>query len=111
MVDLTGTLWENAYPDPGTCCCQGFASHVAHVFYRDIAGFAKIDQVNKKICIQFNETALNNCEATIPLRDDQVSIKWQKKGNTLFYDLKVPDYYTVKIRNNTSLKNVLLEGL
>lgn len=107
MADLSGTLWENTYP--GSSCCHGFASHVAYVFYRDIAGFAKIDQINKKIFIQFNETDLNNCIATIPIGDDQVSIKWQKKGKILVYDLKIPDNYKVEIHNNTNLKLLQIE--
>jgi alpha-L-rhamnosidase len=99
MADMTGTLWENTFP--GSSCCHGFASHVAYVFYRDIAGFSKIDQVNKKISIQFNETGLTSCEASFPVGNDLVSVKWTIKGKTLIYNLKVPDNYTVEVVNKT----------
>jgi len=104
MAERTGTLWENIYP--GTSCCHGFASHVAHVFYRDIAGLSKIDRVNREIIIRFNECGLNRCEATVPVGDDIISLNWKKEGKELIYELKLPDNYKVKIENNTRCKIV-----
>jgi len=104
MAERTGTLWENIYP--GTSCCHGFASHVAHVFYRDIAGLSKIDGVNREIIIRFNECGLNRCEATVPVGDDIISLNWKKEGKELIYELKLPDNYKVKIENNTGCKIV-----
>lgn len=102
MAERTGTLWENIYP--GTSCCHGFASHVAHVFYRDIAGLAKIDGVNREIILSFNKCGLNRCEATVPVGDDIISLNWKKEGKELVYDLNLPENYTVEIQNYTGYK-------
>jgi alpha-L-rhamnosidase len=104
MAERTGTLWENIRP--GTSCCHGFASHVAHVFYRNIAGLAKIDGVNRKIMIKFNESGLNRCEATVPIGNELISLNWIKEGKKLVYELRLPDNYTVEIQNNTEYKLV-----
>jgi hypothetical protein len=102
MANTTGTLWENVKPQ--CSCCHGFASHIAYVFYRDIAGLSNIDNLNKKIFIKFNNVDLNWCEAAVPAGDGIVSLKWEKKNDKLIYKINTPDGYSVDITNNSNLK-------
>ena len=102
MADLTGTLWENTFP--GTSCCHGFASHVAHLFYRDVAGVKRIDAIHKKITIQFNEQNLLWCDVSIPIGKDKLTLKWVRHKSTLDYQLTIPKDYTVEIINHSKLQ-------
>jgi hypothetical protein len=101
MAQQTGTLWENIYP--GSSCCHGFASHVAHVFYRDLAGLSKIDRINRKVTIRFSSTGLSRCEATVPAEDEVISFKWEKQGDKLVYELQLPSGYSLEVENNSGL--------
>lgn len=102
MANLTGTLWENIHTRASVN--HGFASHIAHVFYRDLLGLKNIDVINKKIFIVFNDTDVKNCKGSVPLGEELVSLEWEKKGNTLYYTYDVPAGYDVYVSNNTSLK-------
>jgi hypothetical protein len=102
MANLTGTLWENI--TTVASCNHGFASHVAHVFYRDMLGLNRIDPINKKIVVVFNDTDIKTCQGTVPVGDQLIHMKWEKQGKTLRYTLTVPDGYNVILRNNTNLK-------
>jgi len=103
MANLTGTLWENI--TTVASCNHGFASHVAHIFYRDMLGLNRIDPVSKQLDIVFNDTDVKNCSGTVPVGDQFISLQWEKKGKSLYYTLAVPDGYTVTIKNNTVLKH------
>lgn len=102
MAKLTGTLWENIHSRASLN--HGFASHIAHVFYRDFLGLKEIDISGKKIFIMFNDIDLKSCKGTIPLGDDVISIEWEKKGNNIIYNYSIPEGYSVFVNNNTSLK-------
>ncbi len=102
MANLTGTLWENT--TTVASCNHGFASHVAHVFYRDMLGISRIDPIGKQIDVTFNDTNVKTCQGTIPVSDQTIHMKWEKKGKKLLYVLSVPDGYTVNVKNNTDLK-------
>ena len=84
-------------------CNHGFASHVAHVFYRDMLGVNRIDPVNKQIDVVFNDTDVKNCRGTIPVGAQIISMQWEKKGGKLTYKLSVPDGYKVNVMNHTGL--------
>ena len=102
MANLTGTLWENI--TTVASCNHGFASHVAHVFYRDMLGLNRIDPVHKQIDVAFNDTDVKTCRGTVPLGDQLISMQWEKKGKKLNYTLSVPDGYKVNIINRTGLE-------
>jgi len=102
MANLTGTLWENITTTAS--CNHGFASHVAHVFYRDMLGLNHIDPVNKKIDVVFHDTDIKTCRGTVPVGDQLIRMNWEKKGRVLQYTLSVPEGYTVNIKNNTGLR-------
>ncbi|WP_321995535.1 hypothetical protein [Draconibacterium orientale] len=102
MVARTGTLWENIHTRASLN--HGFASHVAHAYYRDVLGAKDVDLVNKRICIEFNKHDLDWCKGSIPLGDGLLTISWEKKGNKLMYSYDAPANYNVFVSNNTRLK-------
>jgi len=97
MADRTGTLWENvgAYAS----CNHGFASHVAHMLYRDVLGLHRIDPVNKVVDLRFGDLRLNWCEGRIPINGDAVYLRWWEEGERIDYTLTVPAGYTVQVEN------------
>ncbi len=97
MADRTGTLWENMDPNQGYSCCHGFASHICHTLYRDVLGIKQVDQVGRKVVIAFGDVKLDRCEGTIPTADGKVTLRWRREGDTLVYQLSVPDGYEVEI--------------
>ena len=101
MANLTGTLWENITTTAS--CNHGFASHVAHVYYRDMLGLNRIDPVNKRLDVVFNDSDVKICQGVVPVGNQQISMKWEKKGRTLSYELSTPDGYTVNVKNNSGL--------
>ena len=102
MANLTGTLWENI--TTVASCNHGFASHVAHVFYRDMLGLNRIDPINRQIDVVFNDTDVKSCRGTVPVDDQLISMLWEKKEKKLIYTLSVPDGYKVNIINRSGLK-------
>ncbi|HOA74803.1 MAG TPA: hypothetical protein PL151_17985 [Phycisphaerae bacterium] len=100
MADRTGTLWENV--DPGASCNHGFASHIVHTLYRDIAGLYRVDAIGRRIELRFCDvTGLNWCEGSVPVRDGMVSLRWWKEGDRTLYRLDAPAGYTVTVQNLT----------
>lgn len=102
MAELTGTLWENIHTRASLN--HGFASHIAHVFYRDLLGLKEVDVINKKIFITFNDTDIKSCKGIVPAGNDMLRLQWEKKGKKLIYNYLVPTDYEVFITNNTSFK-------
>ena len=99
MAKTTGTLWENM--TTVASCNHGFASHIAHVLYRDILGVKSISPGEKKIEIKFTDTGLKSCRGKIPVNNDYITFEWMKKDNTLSYYLDVPKGYKVSIENDS----------
>ena len=104
MADRTGTLWEN----DGTyaSCNHGFASHICHVLYRDVVGFAAIDPIGKKISVRFQKfDALDFAEGSHPLPGGESAfLRWEKKDGKLAYTLRVPQGYDVAVTNDSGLE-------
>ncbi len=102
MADRTGTLWEN--DGPYASCNHGFASHLCHVFYRDILGIAEVDTVHKKIIIRFPKIDyLNWVKGTQPIPGGIISLHWKKKDEKLTYTLSTPQNYETIIENASGL--------
>jgi len=97
MADRTGTLWENvgAYAS----CNHGFASHVAHMLYRDVLGLYRIDPANREVHLRFADLRLNWCVGRVPLKEGPVDLKWWKEGEGIHYSLAVPAGYAVHVEN------------
>ncbi len=102
MAQLTGTLWENVHTRASLN--HGFASHIAHAYYRDVLGVKDVDLVNKRICVELNEVDLAWCEGSMPLAKGAFHLRWKKKGNRLIYHYEAPADYDVYVKNNTDLR-------
>ena len=97
MSNRTGTLWEN--DDTRGSCNHGFASHVAHVLYRDILGIQRVDTQNKSVTLGFFDLPLDWCEGRIPVGEDAVSLLWWREGQKLHYRVRLPGGFSLKVEN------------
>ncbi|MDX9754500.1 MAG: hypothetical protein RBU29_11090, partial [bacterium] len=95
MVDRTGTLWENV--DPGASCNHGFASHTAHVLYRDVLGIYAVDPLAKTITLRFADVNLDWCEGILPLADGEISLRWWREDEEIQYQIDYPAGYTLQV--------------
>jgi len=101
MAITTGTLWEHTKPTAS--CNHGFASHAGYVLLRDFGGIRRIDPVNRCIDILFTDNDLGYCEVRLPVGNDVLGLKWEKKGSKIYYDLKTPPNYKIRIDNSSGL--------
>ena len=93
MADRTGTLWENVGAEAS--CNHGFASHVAHSFYRDVLGVREVDARKKVVRLKIAEVGLDWCEGRLLTPQGPVAIRWWKdKGRTLCH-AEVPVGYVL----------------
>ena len=100
MAERTGTLWE--HDAPTASCSHGFASHIAHVLYRDVLGVKNIDRVKKTIELRFPDVPLEHCTGEIPLEDGVLKVSWKKIGGKLSYHHEAPEGYTVSIQTDAA---------
>ena len=91
MADLTGTLWENM--TTVASCNHGFASHIAHVLYRDVLGVYDISPVEKQVVLRMIDSGLEQCKGSIPVGDESVDIEWTKNGEEFTVSLSLPEGY------------------
>jgi alpha-L-rhamnosidase len=101
MAERTGTLWEHT--DERASCNHGFASHVAHLFYRDVLGLYKVDRKNKAITLRFADIDLEWCNGRLPGKDGFIHLDWIKRDGKIFYQLECPSGYDVKVENISGL--------
>ncbi|MCK5729439.1 MAG: hypothetical protein KAH68_00105 [Draconibacterium sp.] len=104
MAKRTGTLWENI--STTASCNHGFASHVVHLFYRDVLGIYDINIDEKTITIQFSNININSCKGQVPIGNNVVQLEWERSENTIQYKLNLPEDYKVEIKN-TSGSNLI----
>jgi len=104
MAERTGTLWENigAYAS----CNHGFASHVAHVFYRDVLGIFEIDINKKKITLRFTDLDLQSCEGQIAIENEIFKLEWRRDDRAIRYRIRTPKGYQVAVENLSDLQIV-----
>ena len=103
MADRTGTLWENDLDYAS--CNHGFASHVAHVFYRDILGIANVDCDAKKIEIRVPKIeSLEWCAGVRPVPGGAIKLRWEKDGAKTRYALETPEGYDVNVTGDVELE-------
>lgn len=102
MADRTGTLWE--HDAPTASCSHGFASHIAHVLYRDVLGVKTIDRVKKRIQLHFADVPLKHCAGEIPHKDGVLKVSWKKDGCRFFYRCEAPEGYAVSVSAEPTLR-------
>jgi alpha-L-rhamnosidase len=95
MAERTGTLWENMTPHAS--CNHGFASHVAHVLYRDALGVRTLDPIGKRVVVRPGGVDLDWCRGRLPTPDGAVNLAWRRAGATVRYHVDVPDRYVVEV--------------
>jgi alpha-L-rhamnosidase len=102
MAQRTGTLWENigAYAS----CNHGFASHIAHVFYRDVLGIYAIDFQQKKIILRFTDLDMSSCQGKMPIGDQMVKLEWLRNEKTITYKIEYPQGYEIEVKNLSRLE-------
>jgi len=101
MAERTGTLWE--HNDVRASCNHGFASHVCHIFLRDILGLADIDAPGRRIEVCLPDLPLDWCRGALPVGDESIDMEWWREGGHLHYRVRVPIGFTVDV---TSAKGV-----
>jgi len=101
MAERTGTLWENI--DLSASANHGFASHVAHVLYRDVLGVASIDAVERLVRVRMPDSSQQWCEGRLPVGGGAVSVRWEKRSGTVEYRVDVPAGYRVTVENASGL--------
>jgi hypothetical protein len=77
----------------------GFTSVLVHVLYRDILGLRRVDTVNRRIEIRFQDIPLENCEGRVPTPGGPIALRWTRHPDRLEYTLRHPDGYQVTIQN------------
>ena len=95
MVELTGTLWENM--TTVASCNHGFASHIAHVLYRDVLGVYDISPTEKKVVLRMIDSGLHHCKGSIPVGDESVDVEWTKENDKFVVTLALPKRYTHQV--------------
>ena len=106
MAERTGTLWENT--GEYASCDHGFASHIAHVLYRDTLGIYSIDTIGKHIILRFSNTDIEWCKGSLPTSDGVVSFEWHKENGIICWKANVPQGYLIDVKadNNVKIKRI-----
>jgi len=94
MAQITGTLWE--HKDASASCNHGFASHVAHILYRDILGL-RVDPVAKTVIFRIPDLPLDWCDARIPVGNEWIEAGWRRKAGAIQHHLRVPKGFVATI--------------
>lgn len=97
MADRTGTLWEN--DGDYASCNHGFASHVAHILFRDVLGVYRVDAVERVVTLRFADLKIDWCEGRVPTAGGAINLRWWKDGDKLVYKIDTPAGFKVEVRN------------
>ena len=93
MVELTGTLWEHM--SSTASCNHGFASHLAHVIYRDVAGLYEVDRVAKTVTLRLRDVGLKSCSAVLPVPDGEIRLDWTCKDGKFDWKIDLQKGYVL----------------
>ena len=108
MADRTGTLWE--LDSDGASCNHGFASHILHIFYRNVLGIASVDVIKRNVVVRFPKIdKLDWASGVMPVGDSSIKLRWEKKDGKLVFSLLFPPGYTADIENETGLELVVAD--
>jgi alpha-L-rhamnosidase len=97
MADRTGTLWE--HDAPHASCNHGFASHAAHVLYRDVLGLARVNPATQTVRVRMSDVPLAWCSGSIPTPAGPVSLTWRRDDGRRRYHLTLPPGFTAEVVN------------
>ena len=107
MVELTGTLWENM--TTVASCNHGFASHIAHVLYRDVLGVYDISPTEKTVVLRMIDSGLKHCKGSIPVGEESVDIEWTNDNGKFAVSLSLPKGYSYRMQPTDSQVTVNLK--
>lgn len=107
MAELTGTLWENM--TTVASCNHGFASHIAHVLYRDVLGAYDISPTEKMVTLRMIDSGMEHCKGSIPVGEESVDIEWTKNGEDFAVILSLPEGYNFEVIPTQNKVNVVLK--
>lgn len=99
MAERTGTLWE--HDSPGASCNHGFASHAAHVLFRDVLGLREVDRLDRTVTLRFGDVKLDRCAGSTPTADGPIALEWRRTGEQIVYRVATPPGYRVTVRNDS----------
>ena len=94
MAKKTLTLWE--HKDTSASCNHGFASHVAHILYRDVLG-VRIDPAGKVVEFRIPDLPLEWCEGRMPVEGGCVDASWRRRDGRTIHRLSVPRGYRTEV--------------
>ena len=100
MAELTGTLWENM--TTVASCNHGFASHIAHILYRDILGVYNVSPTEKMVTLRIIDSGMEHCKGSIPVGEESVDVEWKKEGGKFVVALSLPTGYSYKVVQSAS---------
>lgn len=101
MAERTGTLWENV--GDYASCNHGFASHIAHVLYRDVLGAREVDLPGKRVLYRIPDVRLERCEGSIPTPDGPIRLSWRRGAEGVEHSFDVPSGWTIRVENASGL--------
>jgi len=101
MVEQTGTLWENM--GSNASCNHGFASHLAHVLYRDVLGFYDVDRVGKSLQVKILDTGIASCKGSLPVGNEKIDLVWVMKDGKIYYRLTTPPGWRISVESPLEL--------
>ena len=78
MAEQTGTLWE--HEGTRASCNHGFASYVAVLYARNVAGIVEIDGSAKTVAVRNTDVPLDFCEMALPVDGGTVTYGWRREG-------------------------------
>ncbi len=100
MARRTGTFWENM--NDRASLNHGFASHVAHMLYRDALGVTA-DPVRKTVSVRPGDTDLSWCEGRLPVEHGFLFFRWVKDSGRINLYYEIPAGYTLDVINKSEM--------
>ena len=84
MADITGTLWENT--GSTASCNHGFASHIAHVFTREILGVREVSPTGDRVVLRAPTLErLEFASGSVPIPGGTLTVRWEKTDGEAKY--------------------------
>ena len=104
---MSARSWENM--TTVASCNHGFASHIAHVLYRDVLGVYDISPTEKMVTLRMIDSGLEQCKGSIPVGDESVDVEWTKNGEDFAVTLSLPEGYNFEVIPTQNKVNVVLK--
>ena len=104
MAEQTGTLWE--HEGTRASCCHGFASYVAALYARNVAGIVKIDPSAKTVTVRKTDVLLEFCAVAFPVEGGTVTYGWRREGVERVETFRAPDGWHMIAEQDVDCKNL-----